>query len=473
MPTQLNALRKGFHKRSINNRFCSLIKTLLAENVIIAGMRPLILGVLTGLCWVSGLEPWGYFLLSWLGWAFLFSLLLDSKTQKRDWALASVLAGTVYFGAGFYGVCAFSFSAYVVLTFTLTAVLTAFLFLLQLTLTKRGFMLSTGALFLLYLLTDCVLAGTPLGSMPLQSLFYSPLPFLQAAAIPGLGLNTLILAILGLTFSLAWGIKRGLRTGLISTLLFLIVLTGIYAWGHQRLSAPQPTTFGKRIALIQHNLPMGDLWAEDHKREIYQTYETLAAETLREQPGLIVFPFYDFPEDPSRHPEWFQGLAAKLGVPIILGAHIPETRREEIIEKGFRSKLFYFDPKEKAPLIYEAIMGAPFQPIPEKTAAEYKVIESPLGRIGALVCYEDTRPEIVGKAKRQGAKLLIALSNPGHFQKTMIPRYHLIQDQLRAIESGLPVVRISANGYSAFVDSRGRILKQTELSERKILVQEI
>lgn len=243
-------------------------------------------------------------------------------------------------------------------------------------------------------------------------------------------------------------------------------------WGHNRLSTiTQP--LGKKIALVQHNLPLGDPWADEHTAEILQTYESSALEAAASKPDLIIFPFYDLPQDPERNPEWPQKLSAQIGIPIILGAHIPVTSRDKLFSDGYHSKLFYFHPEAIESKIYEAVRGVPFQPIPEKTASEYTLLETPSGKIGGLICYEDTRPKIADKARHMGAELLVSLSNPGHFQKTMIPRYHLIQDQLRAIETGLPLVRVSANGFSAFIDSRGRILQKTELSERKILVPQI
>lgn len=423
-------------------------------------------------CWVSGLEPWSVFLLSWLGWASLFFAALNEQIPKRVYFLICFLAAAIYFGCGLQGIRLFSVSAYVILTLLMAAVLTTYLFSLRLLFAKRSFPLSLAGTLLLYLIFDSLLLLSPIGNIGLESLFYGPLAVLQTAAIPVLGYKTTVLIVLGFNFSLAWGLAKKQTGALLWALGFALALTALTFWGHHRLSG-DARSLGKRIALIQHNLPMGDPWADEHAAEILQTYEGAALEAAASKPDLMVFPFYDLPQDPERHPEWPQKLAEQIGIPLILGAHIPVTSRDRLFSDGYQSKLFYFHPEARESKVYEAVLGAPFQPIPEKTAAEYKVLETPTGKIGALICYEDTRPQVVRKAKKLGAQFLVSLSNPGHFQKTQIPRYHLIQDQLRALETGLPLVRVSANGYSAFIDSHGRILQKTELSEKKVLVQTI
>lgn len=428
-------------------------------------------GGAAALCWISGLEPLNWFGASWMGWFFLFYILLQDRIRGLQFFAVSLPVSAAYFGWGLYGLRAFSVGAHATLTVLLSILIALYLGCVRLSL-RASLTVNLVVISGLYLLLDFLLGLSPLGSMAVESLFYGSLPFLQSAALPFLGFRILIIFVLGLNFSLAWVIAKDPRRGGISTVVFILGLAALYFWGAHR-AGEVSSLLGKKVAIIQHNLPMGDPWADEHAAEILQTYESTALEAASSKPDLIVFPFYDLPQDPERHPEWPQKLADQTGIPFILGAHIPVTHRDQILTDGYHSKLFYFHPDSGKNAVYEAVMGAPFQPIPEKTASEYTLLITPSGRIGGLLCYEDTRPEIAAKAKHLGADFLVSLSNPGHFQKTMIPRYHLIQDQLRAIETELPLIRVSANGHSAFIDSRGRILQKTELSEKKVLVQEI
>ena len=90
-----------------------------------------------------------------------------------------------------------------------------------------------------------------------------------------------------------------------------------------------------------------------------------------------------------------------------------------------------------------------------------------------MLCYEDARPQEGIYWVRQGAQILFALSNPGHFLNTHLPHYHLMQDRIRAIETGRFIVRASPNGFSAVIDPNGKILTRSQLNEQRVLLAEV
>jgi apolipoprotein N-acyltransferase len=63
----------------------------------------------------------------------------------------------------------------------------------------------------------------------------------------------------------------------------------------------------------------------------------------------------------------------------------------------------------------------------------------------------------------------VALSNPGLLQETTVPYYQFFQDQIRAAETGLPLIRVSPNGYSALIDRTGTVVQKTKLGVEEIL----
>jgi apolipoprotein N-acyltransferase len=76
--------------------------------------------------------------------------------------------------------------------------------------------------------------------------------------------------------------------------------------------------------------------------------------------------------------------------------------------------------------------------------------------IGALICFEDTIPDLSRHAVRAGARILALVTNDAWFNGSIEPVQHLNQAVFRCIETGVPMVRCANSGVSATVDPVGR-----------------
>ncbi len=85
-----------------------------------------------------------------------------------------------------------------------------------------------------------------------------------------------------------------------------------------------------------------------------------------------------------------------------------------------------------------------------------------------LICYEIIFPGHV-IAPGTNPEWIVNLTNDAWFGDTSGPRQHLRMAQVRAIESGMPVVRSANTGISAIVDSYGRIIKRLALNVPGVL----
>lgn len=81
-----------------------------------------------------------------------------------------------------------------------------------------------------------------------------------------------------------------------------------------------------------------------------------------------------------------------------------------------------------------------------------------------LICYEAIFPELTWKRLQNDfAHVLLNVSNDAWYDKSSAPYQHLNLARMRSVESGLPMIRASNTGISAFIDKYGEITLQSEL----------
>jgi apolipoprotein N-acyltransferase len=80
-----------------------------------------------------------------------------------------------------------------------------------------------------------------------------------------------------------------------------------------------------------------------------------------------------------------------------------------------------------------------------------------LGQVLPLICYESIFPDM---ARHQGQRpdWILQITNDAWFGRLAGPQQHLAQARVRAIEQGLPFIRVANTGISAVIDPNGRIL---------------
>ncbi len=412
-------------------------------------------------------------LISFLGWVPLFFILWDESMNACRLFLFATLAAAFHFGFLIHWILLYSIPAFLT-TLCMIAPLTGFyFFLLKFWAGRQKSDFSTIATSgVLWIPFYKLFSLNPIFRLALDVPFLGLQQFYEVANITSFAL----VGALALSFNSSFALflkKRGFLSS--SLVLILVTCLGfIFLAGQNRLNCiPENSNKKISVALIQHNLPFDGLWRLDHPNEIKNGYRKLAREAAKQKPNLIVFPLYTFPEDILRQPDFFSAIARETHAHILVASHIPKIPGGSILKDGFMNVALIFTPDGSLAGTYQSVTRVPFSEVREYTSDDYKVIQTAIGNFGIFLCYEDTIPGLAKHAVRDGAEILIALSNPGLFSSTHLPNYHLIQDQFRAIESNRTVLRASANGFSAVINQYGKMLNQTQLSRETIIFSEV
>ena len=75
---------------------------------------------------------------------------------------------------------------------------------------------------------------------------------------------------------------------------------------------------------------------------------------------------------------------------------------------------------------------------------------------GVAICYEGVFGYITRESALRGANILIVLSNDAWYPASSEPEQHLANAVMRAVETGLPMIRSGNNGGSGVVTPSGR-----------------
>jgi apolipoprotein N-acyltransferase len=94
-------------------------------------------------------------------------------------------------------------------------------------------------------------------------------------------------------------------------------------------------------------------------------------------------------------------------------------------------------------------------------------------QLGVQICYEIIFPRLSRAMAKNGASILINITNDAWFGKTSGPYQHFSMTVFRAVENRRSLARSANTGISGFIDPAGRILASTELLQDAVATQTV
>ncbi len=94
-------------------------------------------------------------------------------------------------------------------------------------------------------------------------------------------------------------------------------------------------------------------------------------------------------------------------------------------------------------------------------------------RVGTPICYELLFPDLVRRFVRDGAGVLLAITNDAWYGRTGAPYQFLAMTALRSAETGVWTIRAANTGVSAAIDASGRVREETRIFEPALLLADV
>ncbi|TVR98050.1 MAG: apolipoprotein N-acyltransferase [Rhodospirillales bacterium] len=334
-------------------------------------------------------------------------------------------------------------------------------------------------------LRSWVLTGFPWNLMGSVWLFSDAM--IQVTAVIGTyGLGLITVAAAAMPAVLGDPAVKGAKGGIAVLVAFAIVAAG-FAGGTARLAAAGPAAEvpGVRLRLVQPSIPQELKWAPHLIDAHLAAHLRLGAGASGAAPthlfwGETAAPLY-LADDPERLR--IVGEFTPGGGVTVLG-----TLRRTPPSEPFQvwNSLIAIDPDGTVVATYDKTHLVPFgEYVPLRDllgidkftpgATDFSrgtgltVIDLPgLPPVSPLICYEVIFPaRVVPRGERPA--WLLNLTNDGWYGISSGPHQHLGAARLRAVEEGLPLVRIANTGISAIIDAHGRVVASLGLMEEGVV----
>lgn len=94
-------------------------------------------------------------------------------------------------------------------------------------------------------------------------------------------------------------------------------------------------------------------------------------------------------------------------------------------------------------------------------------------RVGNVICFESAFSPLVRRAVEKGAELVVVSTNNRSYRRSALSEQHLATSQMRAAETGRPVLHAAVSGITGVVDASGRVVRSNGLFHNAVVAGEV
>lgn len=319
---------------------------------------------------------------------------------------------------------------------------------------------------------------------------------MQALALTGPDLMTLWALLLFTVPVIFMAHENVSRRALVYLVLVMILFGGQLVYGFVRLNdAEKKATISKGpvIRLVQPNIPQTEKWKLENRSWIFNRLIAMTSQTSKQAPAedvdLVIWPESAIPFYLMEQPAALTAIAQALPEQSQLMTGALRRKQNSNSDEEVFNSIYWLGPDGAVRGAYDKTHLVPFgEYLPMQSWLEAIGLEQltrlkggftqgrsrnlfksdDFGSILPLICYEIAFASEVSDYK-QRPDWILTVTNDAWFGPSIGPRQHLFMARMRAVELGLPVVRVANTGISAIIDFKGRVIAKIPLEQTGIL----
>lgn len=318
---------------------------------------------------------------------------------------------------------------------------------------------------------------------------------MQLAALFGVYAATVFAVLVFASPASIWcvGGSQSRRSAVVASAL-LVLLAVSYAWGAIRLAGTADTPTDLRVRLVQANIDQAEKWRPENATRIFETYLEMTERQGLEDVDIVIWPETALPFALDKSPDALAAIGDILPANTVLlvgSARWTERRNDMgiLVSRRAYNSLMAVDGEGQVVAIYDKVHLVPFgEYLPYQDFLESLGVMQMTGVRGGfsvgtgsrlmtvpgappalpLICYEiifpnEVRTQASPPRGTERPGWMLNVTNDAWFGSSAGPYQHFYQARVRAVELGLPLVRVANTGVSAVVDPLGRVLAKIDL----------
>lgn len=309
---------------------------------------------------------------------------------------------------------------------------------------------------------------------------YNFLPFIQIVSITGSYFISFLIVAANTVF---FGFRRRKKVSSVYMVLIAVLFAVTFVYGFVSLADKNDDKPRKNVAIIQGNVRQDVKWDEAFKIVTAKKYIQMTLQSGSSS-DLVVWPETAMPfifDEEVHLNRYIKDLPSAMNMNLLFGSISKNAsgryrNTSYVIGKtgdtiGVYSKVHLVPFGEYTPLVsylpfLEKLTAAGGDFVPGDSHAP---IKTDIGDIGILICYEGVFPYITNETVRQGAQVLVNLTNDAWYNRTSAPYQHFAFYIFRAIETDRYLLRAANTGISAIIDPKGRVEAKTPIFTEEVL----